>query len=662
MASRRVGRVAATVAPVVLVAAGPAASIDNAPRPSAAAYVDQLTVTPESPAPGEPVTVSALLPPGATATLTYKVMFDAKTTLPFRDDAASPGGAGDGVYAATIPGHAAGRLVRYRVDGSAPGVPIAEPSAEDSIRFHGYVVRDPSVASELPVVEWFMADAVYKDLLENHRYDDVEGDAVWAYDGRVWDRVRMRVRGNTSRRALKVNWKVEFPKGHAFDLGGRLPYPLDEFALQSYRDNLADVGWDTVRRAGARSLAIVPVRTQRNGAFWSLGRIMETEDGEWRADQGVEDWAIYKADGGALTRTRSPARLRAKNWLDKKTREQEGYRDVWRLTDTVDRPKSAKQRSWLHRNANVPAMINYMAINSLIRHQDSGWFNWWVARDTAGTKRWELWHWDLDWIFTTPAADGKGLFLTPDSGNRFVRAMLNYPEFRAMFYRRLRTLSDRFLAPGAYETQWDAITARTVADWSLDHERWGGITPAASRHAFVAGLADRRNTFDANTPALVPLPQSPTASAVINEVHYRPARGGVEFIELANPNATATDISGWSIPAVDLTIQPGTVIPAGAYVVFVADDVGFRAAYPTGRRFVGGEYDGALANSGETVELWDSGRLVDTVTYSPATPWPVAANGGGPSLELTRVDADNALPGSWRASSTTGGTPGGANT
>ena len=43
-------------------------------------------------------------------------MFDAAVTVPFLDDAASPGGAGDGVYAATIPGQAAGLLVRYRID------------------------------------------------------------------------------------------------------------------------------------------------------------------------------------------------------------------------------------------------------------------------------------------------------------------------------------------------------------------------------------------------------------------------------------------------------------------------------------------------------------------------------------------------------------------
>jgi len=47
------------------------------------------------------------------------------------------------------------------------------------------VVANPSVTSNAPIVEWFMDDAVYDDLLANHRYDDVQGDAVIAYDGQV---------------------------------------------------------------------------------------------------------------------------------------------------------------------------------------------------------------------------------------------------------------------------------------------------------------------------------------------------------------------------------------------------------------------------------------------------------------------------------------------
>jgi PKD repeat protein/spore coat protein CotH len=647
-----------------LVTGGTPDAVNSIEGPGAPPVVGAVTATPASPAPSQSVQISAALKIGSTATLTYKVMFGADVVVPFLDDAASPGGAGDGVYAASIPGQAAGQLVRYRIDATSGTTTYSDPVAGDTVNYRGYVVNDPSVSSALPVIQWFMDDSVYNDLLANHRQDDVQGAAVWAYNGQVTDNVLMSIRGGNSRNDAKVQWKVDMPKGYDFDLGGKLPYPEDEFALQNYSENNADLAWATVGAAGDRSLAIIPVRTQRNGTFWSLGRIMETEDGNWRKAQGVDDWAIYKGDAGAVGKSASPATLAASGWLEKRTRTDEDFTDVWTLGNTVDAAASAAQEAWIYQNVNIPELVNYMAINSLIRNEDSGWHNWWLARDTDGTGRWEMWQWDLDLTFGTAATDNKGLFLTPDTQNNFTTAMLAYPDIKEMFYRRLRTLADEFLTPGQYEAEWDAISAQTTPDWLLDNAKWGGATPSSARSSFLRGLADRRNAINNNTGPgkLVPTSQSPDATAVISEIQYNPAGTGGEFLELSNPSSTAVDISGWTIDAVNLTIQPGTVIPAGGSIVFVSDDKDFRAAYPTGNRLVGGQYTGKLDNSGEAVVLQDGSRVVDSVTYSPDAPWPTAANGTGPSLELTSLSADNSDPANWTATSTVGGTPGMPNT
>ncbi len=193
--------------------------------------ISQVTATPPRPDPNQAVTVSARLPVGATAQLTYKVMFAADVVVPLLDNAASPGGANDGVFAATIPGQAAGRLIRYRVDATANGKAVAYPVVGDTIRYAGVVVKNPTVVSNLPVIEWFMDDAVYNDLLANHRFDDVTGPAVITYNGTVYDGATMRVRGNSSRTENKVNWKVDMAKGYPLDLGALMPYKLDEYAI-----------------------------------------------------------------------------------------------------------------------------------------------------------------------------------------------------------------------------------------------------------------------------------------------------------------------------------------------------------------------------------------------------------------------------------------------
>jgi hypothetical protein len=57
---------------------------------NAAPKITQVLATPARPDPNQPVVVSAKLPVGSTAQLTYKIMFAADVVIPFLDDAAAP--------------------------------------------------------------------------------------------------------------------------------------------------------------------------------------------------------------------------------------------------------------------------------------------------------------------------------------------------------------------------------------------------------------------------------------------------------------------------------------------------------------------------------------------------------------------------------------------
>ncbi len=157
-------------------------------------------------------------------------------------------------------------------------------------------------------------------------------------------------------------------------------------------------------------------------------------------------------------------------------------------------------------------------------------------------------------------------------------------------------------------------------------------------------------------------------TVVIHEIHYHhddpltPA----EFIELVNAGDAAADLSGWSFSeGIDHVFPTGTVLEAGAYYVLAQDERAYNAAF--GSIFQGGikanaAWDaGELANGGETLTLRDaSDRVVDTVDYRDAFPWPVSPDGEGASLELINAMLDNDLSGHWR-SSPNGPTPGKAN-
>jgi hypothetical protein len=74
---------------------------------------------------------------------------------------------------------------------------------------------------------------------------------------------------------------------------------------------------------------------------------------------------------------------------------------------------------------------------------------------------------------------------------------------------------------------------------------------------------------------------------------------------------------------------------------------------------ISGEYAGRLSNSGEHIRLVDAGgETILELTYGTEAPWPLPADGGGPSLEIVDMAGDPGLPENWKASGLDGGSPG----
>ena len=621
--------------------------------------IENITLNPAMPTDADAVTITALIGSADSVDLTYKVMFGSDVTVAMLDDGLSgDGAAGDDVYGATIPAQDAGELVRYRIDVAAPGgITISHPPVGDGVNYDGYTIADPTVTSNLPVIEWFIDPAVWQDLLDNHRFDDILFPAVFVYDGAVYDNLELRLRGgSTSRSAPKPSLKIEFPSGHDFTHPELLVTPVDEFNMQSeYKDESlgrAHLSWNVMAEADFPLVQSVPVRVQQNGEFWGIYRINEAYDGDWRVREGFSEGAFWKADGAAWE---NPA-----NKFDKKTREEEGNQEIVDFRDELETSPSNGKTSFLWENVNVPAMINYMAATSLIRQFDQHGHNFYVYYDKEGTDRWWMLPWDFDQTWE-PSSNRCGTEPMYDPGcttNVFLDAMLEVPEFRDMHYRRLRTMMDEMLAEFRYEDFYADLLAQYGDDADLELAMWD----RADFSELPPDIATRRAALNGGVGAgVIPGPQSPSPVVVINEIHYNPFADGNEFIELYNPSSSeAIDLSGWTIDAADITIPGGTVLLPESYVVFVEDDAFFSNTHSdTANIFVGGTYSGGFSGGGELVELRDDGgTLVDVVDYLDVAPWPATPDGQGPSLELIAPGLDNSQAVSWAPSKQFDGTPG----
>ena len=161
---------------------------------------------------------------------------------------------------------------------------------------------------------------------------------------------------------------------------------------------------------------------------------------------------------------------------------------------------------------------------------------------------------------------------------------------------------------------------------------------------------------------------------VINEIHYHPPDGGIEFVELYNPGKSSVSLGGWKLGG--LSAPPGTasfvfplgsVVPGGGYLLLVPSEPSlFRSLYPVPTDVdVLGPYSGALDNGGERLRLRrpvsgaeDAFVLIDHVRYNDRAPWPLEPDGDGPSLERIRAaDYGNEVL-NWAASEVPGATPG----
>ena len=577
---------------------------------------------------------------------------------------------GGNVFTANIPGQAAGHLIRYRVEATNAAGANRSPRDDDSSPFKGVVVAN-GITSAIPVLEWFINDAEYNQITSRPT-DDITTPAVLAYNGTVFDNVHVNIRGQGTQTAAKTNWKFELPQDHNLTLfaqDGVTPLtvdPVDQFAMQAdFSDGSHGrplLAWDTYSTAGVVNAQVFPVRTQRNAQFQGLYTYVDLFDGTWRSREGFSNDQVFKAGHGAFDATNTLVETR----FEKKNPDDADFSAIGSFLNGVDLTGTA-QSNHLLATSDIPNLINYAVVTAVVQHVDSSTKNFYLIQNSV-TGRWEIIVWDLDHTWGHGCCNVSSNFVTPaepgDQASELMTALLAVPEWKTMYFRRLRTVVNQVLATGRLEGIYDAKVAPAQPESTLDFAKWpraGTQTFANQRTALFSAIQARRNAF--NNDARMPGNQSASPNIVINEIQSSPVAGdGAEFVELFNPSTTeAIDLSGWSLSGgaggIALSIQPGTVILPGSRMTFVANDPTFRATYGS-TAFVGGAYSGALAPIATLplTLLRADGTTADSVTYG-GTGWPDATTNGH-SLELRDPASDNSVGSNWSLSVAPGGSPG----
>jgi hypothetical protein len=193
---------------------------------------------------------------------------------------------------------------------------------------------------------------------------------------------------------------------------------------------------------------------------------------------------------------------------------------------------------------------------------------------------------------------------------------------------------------------------------------WRGIS---SQHKIEADPAVNREivaVFDTSSTGS-------REALVINEIMYHPQIAGQsEWIELYNPNDQGVALNGFQLSDGGMnnlfSFGEDIVIDPRGYLVIAGDSELFQNEHASDIYFTGSFNDGEngfkLSNEGESIILKNhEGELEDIVQYDDQAPWPLAADGMGPSLQLLAPDLDNNHYSNWFTSSGIPYSPGAAN-
>ncbi len=595
--------------------------------------------------------------------LKYRAMYAAEQTIALT--------AGDGgTWTGSIPPGAAGagQMLRWyftATDAASRTARLPSYLTTSSPQYLGTVMPNAGVSSQLGVFEWFVDPANFAaaDTLTGTR-------CSLFFLGEFYDNVLVHLRGATTASFHKKPHKFEFHATQPFRFRPDLPR-VDEinvnaaFSDGSYlRDYLA---YRDLLATGLPTPSVEPIRVQRNGAFHSLGVMIENVDRRFLRRHNLDETGpLYKATGNG-------------SWLTGTTgfelRNGALAADLAAFANGIA-AANANRQTFLFDNVNLPAVVNYLAANALgsIYNPQK---NYYVFRNTRKGE-WQIIAWDRDFAYGDIWL-GSGDTRYPAGGpcpniiaseriehgatnqdlrggnNRLFEAMMATPLTRQMFYRRLRTLIDGHFATGNIESILDEWQPRMKPEADLDRAAWGFAPGPGGPYSFRADAFDtavdrirtqylppRRTYLLSNATApnngvadpggtfmrgLVPAAQTGTPAIVIQSVETSPASGNQdqEYIELRNPGTADADVSGWKISGgVQHTLQAGTVIPAGGSLFLTPSAVAFRARTVSPKagesRFVQGNYDGHLSNFSEVLTLSDSsGHEVATFT-TPDTP------------------------------------------
>jgi hypothetical protein len=631
-------------------------SFFSSPTPLAAngggsAYVHNVLSTPALPTATDNILVEVTIPSTSTSIvaceLICRVMYGTEFALSLHDDGVAPDAiAGDDIFSAQIPSGTAGpsEMLRWRVETTDAFANVSKSPlnlSNESAEYYGTMIADPSITSQLPILNWFVEDPNAANTNNGTRC------SIW-HNGEFYDNQFCRKRGNSTSNYPKKSYKIDFNPNEKIRMFEGVS-KMEEINLQSTWSDKSylrqKLCWDIYAAAGVAAPMSEMIHVRQNSAFGGLFTFVEQVDDE------MLERLDYDPDG-ALYKMYNPMTSGA-NSFEKKTREWEDSQDLIDLVAGCQLTGAALEE-FLFDNLDIPAVISYLAATCLMNDNDHISKNYYAYRDSDGDQEWMLIPWDKDLTLGRNYTRTGGVLndqmwanIDPQCHplfgdinhqkidlqyNRLIDACYRNLRFREMYVRRLWSLMEEQLQPPntaagelKFEYMIDVLQTQVADEVALDVIRWGAPN-WGSYKTFQQGIDQMKNGYF--TPRRIHLFQTHTQSQELPGPRQLPTQISVsntepdpasgdddeEWIELENITGESTDLSGWTVTGgISFVFAPGTVMAAGDKLYLSPNIAAFRGRIqsPTGgeSHFVVGPYAGNYRST-ESIFIWDSNGLL----------------------------------------------------
>ncbi|HIL70613.1 MAG TPA: hypothetical protein EYG38_12290 [Verrucomicrobia bacterium] len=354
------------------------------------------------------------------------------------------------------------------------------PAAELPTPNFACYIRDKNINTKLPAYSLLLK----KEDLQNMHYYPRENQtypATFIFNGKVYDHIRIRIRGAYARSWPKKAYKIFFNKDRLFKNRSRLNLNSGWKDPAMIREVLS---YYIYNQSGAYSLKSQPVRFEINGRFWGMFIEVEQPEKHYLSDAGLKGAVLYKADS---RRNESDERdhglpVNYQRHYQKETQEKEPYDDLANFCEEIRKHQDSHE--FFSRRLDLSKYINFLCATALTQKWDSFNKNHFIGKTRDGSGKWFVLPWDLDrtlgdhwsWSFDEyqlSSTLGTQFDPGPTGWNRLADRFFRNTVLQKQFDKRLMELLQTEFTEGKMFDWIDGIKEQISEEAEADQKKWG---------------------------------------------------------------------------------------------------------------------------------------------------------------------------------------------